>query len=148
MKRIELLLALLVLIQSGFNLSSASDGLKQNQAYEAACKEYIALANSAAEKKDSKALLEITDRFEQDHKSLHLATVFIWHRDLKENSSILFSKTYLETLLPSRKIHYADLSRINVTSEPNGTVFSYTPPTSKVAYRLVFAKCDKAHFSE
>jgi hypothetical protein len=108
--------------------------------YEMAFKEYLALAGSAGEMKDAAKVLAITDKFERTHKDLRLANIYIWHRDLTTNNSILFSKQYLDTSLPVSKIHYADPTRINITSEPDGVVVEHSPRASKISYRLVFLK--------
>jgi hypothetical protein len=111
--------------------------------YESVFREYFSLTRSIAEAKDAAKILVITDKFEREHKNLHLAKAVIWNRDLETKNNVLFDKEYndsMRQITSVEKIHYFDYSKIQVNVRPNHIFIDYSPREINISYRLYFLR--------
>ncbi len=129
----------LLSVLCAFSGTLAVAQVAQEIQYEALVKEYLALTRAAAEAKDEKKLLAITDTFERGHRPLLLASVYIWNRDLGTKTNLLFWKRYRE-VKSAAKIHFGDESKINVAFLSDCIMVTYRPPGKKVSCELIFER--------
>lgn len=111
----------------------------QTAQYEAVFKEFLSLTRAAAEGKDAETLLTITDNFEKEHHSLHLARVYIWNKDMGTQTNLLFRKEYRKGG-SEETIHYRDESKINVAFASEAVMVDFRPRQNRISYRLVFLR--------
>jgi len=143
-------IALLILVFTGLSSYSTSSDLKNEvnckDTYKRLFYEYLEKVNKQAVKKKVKKIEKTTDNFAKSLDDIKLIRVSIWHRDLKEDNSLLFSKVYLKSKA-GKDIALPDV--LQIARQMGGTkielsligrhaLIDYRPFDSKVFYRVLF----------